>query len=70
MTAVPGEADRSLNELRQVLFRDEHAEVARLREEVRSLHTRIRFLESLLMEPTDRAEAVGCLLYTSDAADE
>ena len=62
MTAVPGEADRSLNELRQVLFRDEHAEVARLREEVRSLHTRIRFLESLLMEPTDRAEAVGDVL--------
>ena len=79
MTALPGEADSSLDEVRKVLFRPDDAEMARLRREVHSLRTRLEYLESLVVEPGDRAEAVGtvlsdtfyrCLLYTSDAADE
>ena len=62
MTALPGEADGSLDEVRKVLFREDDAEMAHLRREVHSLRTRLQYLESLLIEPGDRAEAVGTVL--------
>ena len=62
MTALPGEADGSLDEVRKVLFREDDAEMTRLRREVHSLRTRLQYLESLLIEPGDRAEAVGTVL--------
>ena len=62
MTTVPGEADRSLDELRQVLFRAEQNEMASLRREVQALKSRVQFLESMLLENGDRALAVGTVL--------
>lgn len=62
MTSLPGEADGSLDELRQVLFRTEQNELAHLRREVHALKTRIQFLESLVLETNDRADAVATVL--------
>lgn len=62
MTLHPGGSDRSLDEVRGVLFRQEHAEIEILRGELRHMTARVQALESLLIESVDRAQAVGNVL--------
>lgn len=62
MTALPERPEGKLDELRGILWGSHQNELARLQGEVENLHERIAFLESKLVERTDRAGAIGEVL--------
>ena len=62
MTALPEGPDRKLDELRNIVWGAGQAEIDQLQGEIQQLHERIEFLESKLVERTDRAGAVGEVL--------
>lgn len=62
MTLHQDGADRSLDEVRGVLFGQEQAEIESLRTQLRLMHARVEVLESLLIERDSRAETVGGVL--------
>lgn len=54
--------DESLDEIRGVLLGNERAEIAALHHELHVMRDRVEFLETLLIERSDRAEAIGTVL--------